>query len=39
MLFAVGVDGLITDSPDLAVRARDDMAGLTAVPRQGRSAA
>jgi glycerophosphoryl diester phosphodiesterase len=32
MLFALGVDGLITDSPDLAVRARDDMAELTAAP-------
>jgi glycerophosphoryl diester phosphodiesterase len=28
MLFALGVDGIITDSPDLAVRARDDMAEL-----------
>ena len=32
MLFALGVDGLITDSPDLAVRARDDMAELAAAP-------
>jgi glycerophosphoryl diester phosphodiesterase len=32
MLFALGVDGLITDSPDLAVRARDDMAALAAAP-------
>lgn len=42
MLFALGVDGLITDSPDLAVRARDDMAALTAapaVPQRHRSAA
>jgi glycerophosphoryl diester phosphodiesterase len=32
MLFALGVDGLITDSPDLAGRARADMAALAAVP-------
>jgi glycerophosphoryl diester phosphodiesterase len=43
MLFGLGVDGLITDSPDLAVRARDDMtqpaAAPVALPEQRRRAA
>jgi glycerophosphoryl diester phosphodiesterase len=39
MLFALGVDGLITDSPDLAGRARDDMAALDAAPAQDTAAA
>jgi glycerophosphoryl diester phosphodiesterase len=34
-LLALGVDGLITDSPDLAVQAVNDMATLRAAPRPG----
>ena len=35
LLLALGVDGLITDSPDVAVRAREDMAALRAAPQPG----
>ncbi|MGY1601233.1 glycerophosphodiester phosphodiesterase family protein [Geodermatophilus sp. SYSU D00815] len=35
LLLALGVDGLITDSPDVAVRARNDIAAVPAAHRPG----
>jgi glycerophosphoryl diester phosphodiesterase len=35
LLLALGVDGLITDHPDVAVRAREDIAALEHSPRAG----